>query len=80
MLNENILGGKWKMVRGQIQKAWGKLTDDELDQTRGDLSKLTGLVQERYGENQESIRSRLNDFISDLADTSIGKEFKPQKK
>lgn len=80
MLSENILAGKWKMVRGQIQKAWGKLTDEELDQTRGNLSQLAGLVQERYGENQESIRSRIKEFISEIADTDTGKEFKPLKK
>lgn len=80
MLNENIVEGKWKLVKGQIQKAWGKLTDDELEKTKGDVTQLTGLVQQRYGENQESIRTRINDWISELGDTDAGKEFKPQKK
>lgn len=79
MLNDNIVGGKWKLVKGQIQKAWGKLTDDELEQTRGDVTQLTGLVQQRYGENQESIRERINKFITEIGDTKVGDEFKPQK-
>ena len=79
MLNENIVEGKWKLVKGQIQKAWGKLTDDELEQTKGNVTQLTGLVQQRYGENQESIRSRINDWITELGDTDAGEEFKPQK-
>lgn len=79
MLNENIIEGKWKLVKGQIQKAWGKLTDDELEQTKGNVTQLTGLVQQRYGENQESIRSRINDWITELGDTDAGEEFKPQK-
>lgn len=66
MMNTNIAKGKWKQVKGEIQKAWGRLTDDELDQTQGDMTKLAGLVQERYGETQESVRERINKFISNI--------------
>lgn len=79
MLNDNIVGGKWKLVKGEIQKAWGRLTDDELEQTKGNLTQVTGLVQQRYGENQESIRSRINNFLTDIVDPDVGEEFKPQK-
>ena len=79
MLNDNIVEGKWKLVKGQIQEAWGKLTDDELEETKGNVTQLTGLVQQRYGENQESIRTRINDWISEFGDTKSGDEFKPRK-
>lgn len=79
MLNDNIVGGKWKLVKGHIQKAWGKITDDELERTKGNLTQVTGLVQQRYGENQESIRNRINEFITEIGDTDVGDEFKPQK-
>lgn len=69
MINENILGGKWKMVKGEIQKVWGKLTDDELEQTRGNINQLSGLVQKRYGENQESVRARINEFLAGVVDS-----------
>ena len=82
MLNENIVGGKWKMVKGEIQKTWGKLTDDELEQTRGNISQLTGLVQKRYGENQEKVLARINEFlegVTDPAKTTKRDEVKPGK-
>ena len=79
MLNDNIIEGKWKLVKGEIQKAWGKLTDDELEQTKGNVTQLTGLVQQRYGENQESIRTRINDWITEFGDTEVGDELKPTK-
>ena len=79
MLNDNIIEGKWKMVKGEIQKAWGKLTDDELEQTKGNVTQLTGLVQQRYGENQESIRTRINDWVTGLGDTKVAEELKPDK-
>lgn len=35
--NENTIKGKWLEIKGEIQKSWGKLTDDEIDKTQGDL-------------------------------------------
>ncbi len=66
MVNENIAKGKWTELKGEIRKAWGKLTDDELDETRGDLTKIAGIVQTKYGETQEAIRNKLNSFTSGL--------------
>jgi uncharacterized protein YjbJ (UPF0337 family) len=34
-MTKDIFEGKWKQMRGQIKVAWGKLTDDELDQVEG---------------------------------------------
>lgn len=65
MINENIAQGKWSQIKGEIRKAWGKLTEDELEQTKGDVSRISGLVQQKYGETQESVRERLNRFISE---------------
>lgn len=48
-MNKDILQGKWDQVRGEVQKQWGKLTDDSLDQINGDRLKLSGKIQETYG-------------------------------
>lgn len=66
MMNTQIAKGKWTQIKGEIQKAWGKLTDDELEQTKGDMLKVAGLVQQKYGETQESVRERINNFIKDV--------------
>jgi non-ribosomal peptide synthetase component F/uncharacterized protein YjbJ (UPF0337 family) len=63
VLNEETLKGKWKEARGEIQKMWGKLTDDDLDQAKGDLTALTGIIQQRYGESKESVQTKLNDYF-----------------
>lgn len=48
-MNSDILKGNWKQFRGEIQKQWGKLTNDDLDIINGEYDKLVGRVQERYG-------------------------------
>ena len=52
-MNNDILEGKWKQIRGQAKIWWGKLTDDDLDKASGQSDKLIGLLQEKYGYTKE---------------------------
>ncbi len=62
-VNENTIKGKWLEMKGDIQKAWGKLTDDELEKTKGDMKAIGGLIQQRYGETQNSYSKKLSDIF-----------------
>lgn len=62
-LNENTLKGKWREIKGDIQKSWGKLTDDELEKTKGDLKAISGLLQQKYGATQESYSKKISDIF-----------------
>ncbi|OFZ17696.1 MAG: hypothetical protein A2Z20_01565 [Bdellovibrionales bacterium RBG_16_40_8] len=62
-LNENVVKGKWLEIRGEVQKAWGRLTDDELDKTEGDAKAIGGLIQQRYGEAQDKYGKKLSDIL-----------------
>jgi len=55
-MNKNILEGNWKQMRGQAKIWWGKLTDDDLEKVDGNLDKLLGVLQEKYGYTQEQAR------------------------
>jgi uncharacterized protein YjbJ (UPF0337 family) len=48
-LDSNVFKGKWMQVKGEAQKQWGKLTNDDLDVIDGERDKLVGKLQERYG-------------------------------
>jgi uncharacterized protein YjbJ (UPF0337 family) len=52
-MNEDVLRGKWLKMRGQVKEWWGLLTDDDLDQIDGNVDKLAGTLQERYGYARE---------------------------
>lgn len=53
-MNEDILKGKWKQLKGNMRKMWGKLTDDDVDQINGSYETLVGKIQERYGHTREA--------------------------
>ncbi len=59
-MNEDILEGKWKQVRGQAKEWWGKLTDDDLDKVEGKFEGLAGVLQERYGFSREAAVEEIN--------------------
>lgn len=62
-INENVIKGKWLEMKGDIQKAWGKLTDSDLDKTKGDLKAISGLIQQKYGEEQDKSTAKLADIF-----------------
>ncbi|MGZ3787842.1 MAG: CsbD family protein [Bacteriovorax sp.] len=62
-INENTTKGKWREIKGDVQKAWGKLTDDDLDKSEGDMKKIAGIIQQRYGETQKGASEKLADIF-----------------
>ncbi|HUE89186.1 MAG TPA: CsbD family protein [Vicinamibacterales bacterium] len=58
-MNEDILKGQWKQLRGEVRQRWNKLTDDDLDRVDGKLEALEGRLQERYGWEKEKVRTEI---------------------
>lgn len=56
------LKGKWSQVKGEVQKQWGKLTNDDLDVIEGDREKLIGKVQERHDVSREQAEREVDGF------------------
>ncbi len=65
-LNENTVKGKWLEIKGDIQKTCGKLTDDELEKTKGDAKAIGGLIQQKYGEAQGAYDKQLSDIFKNV--------------
>lgn len=63
-MNTDILKGKWEQLKGTVQKKWGELTNDEIEQIAGDSKKLTGLIQERYGRSKEDAEKEIKEWMS----------------
>jgi uncharacterized protein YjbJ (UPF0337 family) len=58
-MNKNIIEGQWEQIKGEVQKQWGKLTNDTLDQIEGDRKKLVGHVKETYGIAQDEAEKQV---------------------
>ena len=62
-MNKDILQGNWKQIRGQVKEAWGRLTDDEIDEINGRLDQLIGKLQVRYGYTHQQAEQEVNNFL-----------------
>jgi uncharacterized protein YjbJ (UPF0337 family) len=59
-MNKDQIHGKWKEIKGDIQRAWGKITNDELDQAKGNATELAGLVQRKYGVAKDEASKKID--------------------
>ena len=64
--SHDLIAGKWKQHAGAAKILWGKLTDDEILKTEGQLQKLVGIIQERYALTQEAADKQVADFMASL--------------
>jgi uncharacterized protein YjbJ (UPF0337 family) len=61
-MNWDRIKGNWKQFQGQARQQWGKLTDDDLQQTKGQREELVGRIQERYGIARDEAERQVRDW------------------
>lgn len=63
-MNRDVVNGKWNEIKGEIRKMWGDVTGDELEQSKGNLTSIAGLIQQRYGHKKEDVSLKLDQIVS----------------
>lgn len=63
LINSDEVKGAWKQQVGKAKIVWGKLTDDEILQSEGQVQKLAGLVQERYAVTRDEAEKQVKAFF-----------------
>lgn len=68
-MNEDIIKGQWKQIRGKAKEWWSKLTDDDLNMINGKRDQLLGKLQEKYGYTREEATRQLDQRLTELQPT-----------
>ena len=63
ILNQDVLSGQWKQIRGKVKQWWGKLTDNDMERISGRMDILIGIVQERYGHTRKQAETEVARFM-----------------
>ncbi len=63
-MNTDIVKGKLLQLRGEMKKAWGNLTNDDLEKFTGEIDNLAGIIQERYGITREQAEKQAKEFMA----------------
>ena len=72
-MNQDIIAGNWKQLKGKIQAKWGDLTDDDFKVAEGNAEYLTGTLQERYGYDRDRANTEVEEFQRTLRSDSTFK-------
>lgn len=59
MITANHIEGGWTELKGKINRTWGQLSEDELREFEGNVEQLVGMIQQKTGQAQEVIETRL---------------------
>ena len=65
-MNQDIIAGNWKQLKGRIQAKWGDLTDDDFQVAQGNSEYLAGKLQERYGWDRDRAQTEVDEFQKSL--------------
>lgn len=66
-VTQETIQGSWSQVKGKLRERWGQFSDQELEQARGNVDQLVGLIQQKTGEAREVVESYLEQAASDGA-------------
>jgi uncharacterized protein YjbJ (UPF0337 family) len=61
-MNWDQVEGKWLQMKGEVRRKWGELTDDDIEQIKGNRDKLAGRLQERYGIGKEEAERQIDSW------------------
>lgn len=59
---------KWQQNLMAAKEVWGRLTDDELLESEGDLKKLSALVSDRYAISRCEADKQIENFLNKIND------------
>jgi len=65
-MNQDIIQGQWKQLKGSLKAKFGKLTDDDLARADGNHQYLVGKLQERYGYAKDEAEREVKSFEQTL--------------
>ncbi|MEV8467192.1 CsbD family protein [Fluviibacterium sp. DFM31] len=65
-MNWDEIEGKWMQFKGSAREKWGKLSDQELEEAKGNREKLLGLIQENYGHTREEAEKAIDGWLKSI--------------
>lgn len=65
-MNWDQIKADWKDIKGRARIVWGKLTDDDLEQIRGNKEQLEAAVQKRYGVAKDEAQRQVAEWTQKL--------------
>lgn len=66
-MNWDQVEGKWKELKGEIRRKWGKLTDNDFETIGGNKDRLAGRLQQYYGYSKDKADQEITEWWNSLS-------------
>ena len=63
-MNRDQIEGKWTEIKGRLREAYGDLSDDDLEEARGNREQMEGVLQQKTGNSKEEVRRKVDDILA----------------
>ncbi len=63
-MNQDILGARWKQLRGRTRVWWGKLNKNDVDKIAGKYEILVGVLQEKYSYTRQQAMKQVDKHLA----------------
>lgn len=60
---EHKVQGNWKSIKKEIRHRWKDLSDEDLEESKGNLHRMADIIHDKYGDSRESIESKMEKFL-----------------
>jgi uncharacterized protein YjbJ (UPF0337 family) len=65
MVNQSVLQGNWKQIRGKLKEKWGNLADDDVATFNGNVDQLVGKIQQKTGQARHEVERFLEEISNE---------------
>ena len=69
MTVQPVTNEKWPEIKTEIKKMWSKISDQDLDGTKGDQKQLSTLLNNKYSADKEKNTKQLDKIFSTHSST-----------
>ena len=65
-MDRDVIEGKWTEIKGQLRKAYGDLTDDDVEEAKGDREQMEGVLQQKLGKSKDEVRQTVDRILNNI--------------
>lgn len=78
MLSESQHEAKWNEIKSGVRNLWGRLSEEEVEAAKGNLTELSTKIEDRYNESKETIKEKF-EALMDSFDNDTDKNISPDR-
>ncbi|WP_300582922.1 CsbD family protein [Marivita sp.] len=65
-MDRDVIEGKWTEIKGQLREAYGDLTDDDVEEAKGNREQMEGVLQQKLGKSKDEVRQTVDRILNNI--------------